>query len=459
MSGYSSRVGGLRLFAEFPRQIRSSLHRPPTPLARCRRICLREGVGDRVLDEDGDPEGSGGVSDRAEVSGLACALAAQGGAQSDNVWRELRWMLRRWTLAHLWYRFRLPIRRQRWVRERGAATRAFVKDADARLTNGSALAFGEFSGAHGLGRAAAYDLEALRLRHSEVQAIDIGPYLNGRSPTALDLSPVDNVYFLCQPDTYGTVCRLLKRETIARAWRVGRWVWETPLFPEDWRFAETLVHEVWAPSEFCAATFRAALAVPVKVVPHAVRPPPISGIDMRARLGVPPGAFMGLAIMDIRSCPERKNPWAHVRAWKAAYGADPDKVLVMKVRVSKRTRVVLDELRELIDNAPNLRLVTEEMSDDEIAALHHAADLYLSLHRAEGFGLNIYEALLLGKRVVATHWSANAEYGPRFPNYIGVRAQMTPYRDWLAHYSDGRFEWAEPMPSTTCNLVKADARH
>jgi hypothetical protein len=84
------------------------------------------------------------------------------------------------------------------------------------------------------------------------------------------------------------------------------------------------------------------------------------------------------------------------------------------------------------------------MTDDEIAALHHAADLYLSLHRSEGFGLNIYEALLIGKRVVATHWSANAEYGPRFPNYVGVPCHMTRYRDWTGHYPDREFEWAEP---------------
>jgi glycosyltransferase involved in cell wall biosynthesis len=351
----------------------------------------------------------------------------------------------------------LPIRRRRWLKERVAATRAFVKAADARPTDGPALAFGEFSGSHGLGRAAAYDLEILRARHCEVRAIDIGPYLEGRAPTPLALAPVENVYFLCQPDTYGTVCRLLAPATIARAWRVGRWVWETPLFPEDWRFAAALAHEVWAPSEFCAATFRAALDLPVKVVPHAVAPPPDPGLDMRARLGVPREAFMGLAIMDIRSCPERKNPWAHVRAWKAAFGADPGKALVMKLRVGKRTRVVLDELAELIAGAPNVRLLADEMSDEEIAALHHAADLYLSLHRSEGFGLNLYEALLTGKRVAATHWSANAEYGPRFPNYVGVPSRMTPYRDWMGHYADGAFEWADVDPSDAAAVLAAEA--
>ena len=163
---------------------------------------------------------------------------------------------------------------------------------------------------------------------------------------------------------------------------------------------------------------------------------------MRARLGIDDHTCLGVSIMDICSCPERKNPWAHVRAWKAAFGDDPRFQYVLKIRVGKRTRVVLEELREIIGEASNIRLLTDDLADDEIAALHHAADVFVSLHRAEGFGLNIYEALLLGKPVVAMDWSANAEFGPNFPNYVPVTPRMTEYRDWTRHYSDSGFSWA-----------------
>jgi hypothetical protein len=200
----------------------------------------------------------------------------------------VRWNLRRWTPKHLWYRARLPVRRRRWATERNEQTKAFAKSAAACQTTGPALAFGEFAGSHGLGRAAAYDVGLLRQRHSSVTTIDIGPFLRGQRPAPIDTkAPIENVYFFCQPDSYGTVCGLLRPDWISGAWRVGRWVWETPLFPEDWRFAEALVHEIWAPSEFCASTFRAALNTSVKVIPHTVTPPPDTGIDMRRRLGVP----------------------------------------------------------------------------------------------------------------------------------------------------------------------------
>ncbi len=368
---------------------------------------------------------------------------------------NLRWAIRRWTPRHFVYRARLPVRRRRWRLARETSCKPFAKNADARPTTGPAIVFGEFSGKHGLGRAAAYDVSTLRERHSSVHAIDIGPYLAGKpiQPPKLD-GPIENLYLFCQPDTYDTVFALLDAGHVRNAYRVARWVWETPIFPEDWRFAEQLVHEIWAPSDFCAETFRKAVHVPVSVKPYLVSLPPESAIDMRARLRIPPEAFMGLAVMDIQSCPARKNPWAHIQAWSQAFGDDPAAILVMKLRVSKHTRIVLQELRELAGKASNIILVPDELDHLEIAALHRAADVYLSLHRSEGFGLNIYEALLLGKAVVATDWSANSEFGPQFPNYKGVAYEMVRYKDWMKHYSDDQFEWAEPNTGDAARLLK-----
>lgn len=355
-----------------------------------------------------------------------------------------RWAARRWTVRHLWRRARLPIRRKRWAAELTRVAEPFSKPLDASLTAGPAVVFGEFSGLNGLGRGAAYDVEMLRERHSDLHLVDIRPYLNGRTADQLDIPHVENVYFFCQPDSFSTVLKLLDPEVISGAYRVGRWVWETPLMPKEWRFGKNVIHEVWAPSDFCAKVFAGALGLPVKTIEHAVVPPPDPRIDMRKRLSIDPAAFVGLSVMDIKSCPARKNPWAHIRAWREAFQGSRNAVLVMKVRVGKRTRIVLDELKELIAGHDNIILLTEDLSNDEIAALFRSADVFLSLHRSEGFGLNILEALLLGKQAVATNWSANAEYGPRFPNYHGVSYKLVPYSDWTAHYQDKDFDWAEP---------------
>jgi glycosyltransferase involved in cell wall biosynthesis len=355
-----------------------------------------------------------------------------------------RWTVRRWSVKHFWRRMRLPVRRKRWAAELLRTAEPYGKSPNAKLTTGPAVVFGEFSGVHGLGRAATYDVAMLRERHLSLHLVDIRPYLDVEEPPRLDIPAVENVYFFCQPDTFATVLKLLDPAAIAKAYRVGRWVWETPLLPREWAFGQNIVHEVWAPSAYCAEVFAAALDVPVTIIEHAVVPPPDPHIDMRARLSIPAAAFVGLSVMDIKSCPARKNPWAHIRAWRDAFHGSCDAVLVMKVRVGKRTRIVLDELEELIGDDNNIILLTEDLDNDEIAALFRSADVFLSLHRSEGFGLNILEALLLGKDVVATNWSANAEYGPRFPHYHGIKYKLVPYQDWTAHYQDKNFAWADP---------------
>jgi len=334
-------------------------------------------------------------------------------------------------------------RRQR-LNELLALTSGFAKSPSAQPTSGPAYVVGDFSGNSGLARGAAYDVQFTQSRHSQIFIVDIGPYLRKRQPMPEAITqPVENIYFMCQPNTYDVALPLFDPAALKEAYRVTRWLWETPIFPEDWRFAESLVHEIWTPSEYCASAFREGLKLPVICRPHRVEAPKDSGEDIRARLGISRDAFMGLAIMDITSCPQRKNPWAHISAWKDAFGADPSAVLVMKVRVSRRTQFVLDELKDLVAGASNIKLVTTDLSHSEIAALQHSCDVYLSLHRAEGYGLTIHEALLCGKPVLATHWSANAEYGPSFDQYTGISYKLIPYNDWTKHYAEDDFLWAD----------------
>ena len=325
----------------------------------------------------------------------------------------------------------------RWEMQCRNQTTSIMKNPNVNKKNGPALAFGAFSGHHGLGRAAAYDIEYIKQLHSDVITIDISDALLGRSVVQRKISQqIENIYLLCQPDTYWVIPKLIEPKSISNAYRMGRWVWETPVFPKQWVFATNIVHEILAPSQFCADTFATATCLPTSVVPYYVSEPPVSSVDFRQKLGIAPRAFLGVAIMDIVSCPDRKNPWAHVRAWKQAFNGDPSAILVMKIRVGKRTKVVIKELEEMRGGDKNIIFLCDDLSADEISALHRSADVFLSLHRSEGFGLNIYEALLLGKKVIATDYSANAEFGPGFNNYVGLPFKMKPYSDWLKHYSD-----------------------
>lgn len=364
------------------------------------------------------------------------------------------WVARRWSAKHLWYRIRLRRRRRKNQSAGERLSRTYAKASGAKLSDGLTVVLADLSGDNGLSRAAIYDLEQIEKRHEKIVTIDIKSAISGqRSHGAVFTECAANVYFLCQPDMYQYVFPMMAPGAVKDAYRIGRWVWETPRFPSAWTFISSLIHEVWAASEFSAEVFRRQTEIPITVMKHAVRPPAPSSTDMRRELGIDRKAFVGLAIMDIRSCPERKNPWAHVLAWKAAFGDNPEALLILKIRTSKRTRVVYHELLDLIGRSKNILLLDTQLSESELNSLQRSCDVFLSLHRSEGYGLNIHEALLCGKPVIATHWSANVEYGPRYTHYYPVRSRQIKYRDWTNHYEDNQFYWADPEISHAAELL------
>ncbi len=321
------------------------------------------------------------------------------------------------------------------------------------------VALGDFDGNTGLSRAAVYEFSRLKAEYPKIEALSLSelrPLVEAGK--VLDGPPIGTLILLCQPENLATLMRAFPPERVAESRRIGLWVWETPIFPADWRFALDVVHEIWTPSEFSRSVIAPAVApIPVKLRPHNVtRPAEIVPFD-RAAYGVPEDGFFGLSILDLTACPARKNPWAHVAAWQAAFGDDPQRHLIMKLRVSNRTRCVIDELTEMIAGARNIRLLERELSSAEIAGLQSAADVFLSLHRAEGYGLNIRECLEAGVPVLATDFSANAEYGPAFANYHPLPYRPTRYRDWTGHYPDARFQWAEVEIVAAADELKRQA--
>ena len=277
----------------------------------------------------------------------------------------------------------------------------------------------------GLGRSYRYELERLA-RQGAPNRADAGD---------------KTVIILGQPRGYP---RLLSAAPAGfrDSYRIGLWVTEFETLPPDWRFAFEVVHEIWTPSTFCAAAIEAATDLPVKVMPHPVSIPDVDPLD-RAQFGLGPDQFLGQAIMDLRNCPDRKNPLAHVRAWKMAFGDDPAAHLLMKVRFSRRTQFMKDDLLREIGGAPNISITELVLSDLETTAFQRMADVYISLHRSEGYGLNIKEMLEIGVPTLATGWSGNMDFMHSYPNATPIPFELVPYEDRTWHYEGNTLRWAE----------------
>jgi hypothetical protein len=170
------------------------------------------------------------------------------------------------------------------------------------------------------------------------------------------------------------------------------------------------VDEVWVPSTFCQRAVAERSPVPVLCVPHAVAVPERLQPD-RARFGLQADSVVFLAMADVMSSPERKNPFGAIDAFVRAFGTRPVGVeLVVKVSNGDRDPAAMQRLHRLAAGCNGLHLVDGYLDRSALNSLIDSADVFVSLHRAEGFGLVIAEAMVRGKVVIATAWSGNMDF-------------------------------------------------
>ena len=195
-------------------------------------------------------------------------------------------------------------------------------------------------------------------------------------------------------------------------YNVAYWLWELETFPDIWMPCIETVDAIWAPSEFICDCFNKYTDKPVVHVPYAIELKEPVKYD-RSYFDLPDDKFLYLLMYDFRSVSERKNPSASVEAFKMAFSAkeanDNNVGIVLKINNAATDKEV-NALKQRLDEYDNVYFITENLSRDGVESLEAVADVLISLHRAEGFGLPMAEAMYLGTPTVVTNWSANSEF-------------------------------------------------
>jgi glycosyltransferase involved in cell wall biosynthesis len=311
--------------------------------------------------------------------------------------------------------------------------------ANARLPHGADSAdgpikiVGYFAGSHGIAasaRLAARAFEALGVPVERIDVTDAKLDWSGRlvEPVAAGAW----IFHLNPPELLAALACLGPRHM--KGPRYGYWAWELPKAPERWLKDGALVDEVWAPSRYTADALARA-AAPVRVVPHPLFIEDYSNAARAPRRA----AFQGVSVFDFNSSLARKNPDGAIAAWARAFGDDPTCELTLKTQNGEVFPGALAALRA--SAPPNVRIVDEVWPYADIQSLIAGADVLVSLHRAEGFGLTPAEAMALGTPVLATAYSGVLDFMDH-ESALLVPFQPTPVADPQGIYSGQT--WAQP---------------
>jgi glycosyltransferase involved in cell wall biosynthesis len=260
-------------------------------------------------------------------------------------------------------------------------------------------------------------------------------------PTAVDDRVVDVVISCVNADLFPTFCADLGPARTPRGHHVGLWFWELDQFPQEFHASFGLVDEVWCASEFVARSLRRHSPVDVVKIPMPIVAPHVDRRLRRADLGLPEG-FVFLFIFDFLSIAERKNPFGLVEAFSRAFAIGEGPTLVIKsINGSQRIRA-LERLRLAAISRPDIVVIDRYMSQSEIAATAAASDCYVSLHRSEGFGLTLADAMALGVPVIATDYGGNMEFMDD-SNSVLVPSRMVEVGTGCEPYPAAAL-WADP---------------
>jgi 2-polyprenyl-3-methyl-5-hydroxy-6-metoxy-1,4-benzoquinol methylase/glycosyltransferase involved in cell wall biosynthesis len=233
-------------------------------------------------------------------------------------------------------------------------------------------------------------------------------------------------------------------------YNIGFWAWETPVFPKEWQDRFQFLNEIWVGSDFVMNAISDASPIPVVKMPLAIRDRMSENALPRSHFGIPKSAFTFLFLFDFLSVPQRKNPFGMVKAFRNAFGKRDDVLLVLKCSHSEHHPKEMSELKRDCRGA-NIRIIDALLSRKEVTSLLKTADCYVSLHRSEGFGLTMAEAMSFEKPVIATGFSGNMEF-MNSANSHPVKYKLTEIDRDYGPYRGGF--WAEPDLDHAAELMR-----
>lgn len=271
---------------------------------------------------------------------------------------------------------------------------------------------GYLTAPNGLGIGARKYLDALwNQGFTQINCVDITTIINHPSTEKLRYHAISHIkkapinILHVNAHELPNMIKCLGNKYFINTYNIGIWAWELPNFPSEWHDRFDLLNEIWALSSFTAKSLSMCSTIPVIPIPYCISE--IPNIPERAQFDLPEHEFTFLFSFDYQSIAYRKNPEAVITAFRLAFSPNEPVRLVIKTNHASSNDIRL--LEELTQNL-RVTMINKTFTTETQHALIASCDCYVSLHRAEGLGLGMAEAMSLGKPVIATGWSGNTDF-------------------------------------------------
>ncbi|CUX40569.1 Glycosyl transferases group 1 [Clostridium sp. C105KSO15] len=295
-------------------------------------------------------------------------------------------------------------------------------------------------------RLVADELEASRIPYSIYQYDQLGAMAEGHyqqyeNKISSDLPYNINLIHI-NPHELGLAFQQTHEKIWNGRYNIGFWLWELEDFPDEWVPSFHCVDEVWTPSRFITDSIQRKTDLKVVTIPYHIEleVPSKGKYEYRESFHLPADKFLFLMMYDRTSMTERKNPEAVMEAFQIAFTKDEEAGLVIKINNSSEKEINM--IRSMIPEHKNVYFITETLERHQVNELIYCVDAIVSLHRAEGFGLVLAEAMLLGTPTIATNWSSNTEFMTKETACMVDAEMVTLDRD-IGSFKKGN-RWAEP---------------
>lgn len=228
-------------------------------------------------------------------------------------------------------------------------------------------------------------------------------------------------------------------------YNIGYWYWESDIFPDLYSPNFEPVNEIWTATSYVQKAISLKSPKPVICIPPSFTLPLTSTIPRfdfaKYKIKTSPQDFIFLNIFDSASFWQRKNPFALIKAFKQFSVNNKHTQLLIKT-TKLATSEIFNKIKNEIGDNSQIHLIDSYISSKEMISLMKSCDCYISLHRAEGLGIPLINAHMMGKPVIVTNFSGNTDFETNSNTFLVNHVPYILTKD-IGPYPAGT-TWADP---------------